>query len=147
MKEIKVFRASSIGDLINEGKKKVRGRRAGIPVPKPRDLDLGPDPAATLIKLIDEALTQFGTYQFDDKGPHEVMDMPAILRALEKLPIQTVGTALVDVLKAKGVPAAKKKSRGRYYKRFVETVLVDTQDWPEAKLKVMFATPGMPQEI
>ena len=52
-----------------------------------------------IIKLLDEALKQFGTYQFYDKGPDEVMNTDPITDELRKLTADKAGKILNEVKK------------------------------------------------
>jgi len=52
--------------------------------------------SADCIKLIKEALREFGKYSYEDKGAHEVMDLP--LSELRKLSVEELRTVLEEVL-------------------------------------------------
>ena len=55
------------------------------------------DIAAFIMKDIDEAITMFGTYTFDD-NPYEVMDIDSIMKKLKDKPIKEIGSILSEVL-------------------------------------------------
>jgi len=54
--------------------------------------------ATAIIKKIDAAINKFGTYNFDDKGPGEVMNMKEIMIGLQSKPIKEIGKILSEVL-------------------------------------------------
>lgn len=53
--------------------------------------------ADDITKLLKVALKKFGTHNFDDKGPHEVMDVDSIAESLMLLPIQEVASILEKI--------------------------------------------------
>lgn len=53
--------------------------------------------AASIIAKTKEALEQFGTYQFDDKGPHEVMDFGTITKDLRKMEPSAAAAIIKEV--------------------------------------------------
>lgn len=85
--------------------------------------------AARIINELGVALKQFGTYAFDDKGPHEVMgfEMTAELR---KLPAAEAAAVLTMV-------ATSKKYKGRGL-QVASCIVCDLQDWDE-----LFEQPGI----
>lgn len=52
-----------------------------------------------ILSLLNSALKTFGTYQFEDKGPHEVMDVSIIVDSLRNKNIEDVIKILEDVIK------------------------------------------------
>lgn len=54
-----------------------------------------------LIKM-NEALNRFGTYSFDDKGAHEVMDISSIVSHVKSLNKEDAAKLLKEVVDAKG---------------------------------------------
>jgi hypothetical protein len=70
------------------------------------------------IKIIKEALRQFGEYSYHDKGPDEVIDMNTVLYAFKGMTAKQIADVLAEVRAYKfGDP-------------FVSSVLVDLQDEP-----------------
>jgi hypothetical protein len=55
--------------------------------------------AAEIISQYKDAIKDFGTYTFDDKGADEVMDIRALAMAIEKLPAEEAAKILVEVAK------------------------------------------------
>lgn len=51
-----------------------------------------------IIGQLEEALVEFGTYSFDDKGPHEVMDLDPITKRLKELEADDAGYILKEVI-------------------------------------------------
>lgn len=52
----------------------------------------------SIIGKIDDALKQFGSYTFDDKGPYEVMDIGSIVYALKQKEVEEISTILSQIL-------------------------------------------------
>jgi hypothetical protein len=50
-----------------------------------------------ILKQLKSALKQFGTYSFDDKGAHEVMDLDAICAELRSMPAKDAGKVMKQV--------------------------------------------------
>ena len=69
------------------------------------------------VRRIKEALKAHGEYTYHDKGPQEVMDIPA--DKLQTLTVDEVSDILEYVIK-------KSKKHGP---RFVQTCLVEMQEW------------------
>lgn len=57
--------------------------------------------AEECIRQIKEARKLFGTYTWDDKGPREVMDMPAIMNEFNSMSATEVRDILIKVMKYK----------------------------------------------
>lgn len=69
-------------------------------------------------KRIKEALSDFGTYTFSDKGPEEVMDMNELERDLRARSAEDAAKLLVEL------------NKGDDYAQYVATgLLVRMQDW------------------
>ena len=51
-----------------------------------------------IMEKIDNAIQQFGVYNFEDKGPWEVMNIKSIKSQLEKLSIKEIANILKEVL-------------------------------------------------
>jgi hypothetical protein len=73
--------------------------------------------AKECIAKIRQAIKTFGTYSYDDKGPGEVMDMPAIIKAMEDMTGKQIADVLADI-------RSKYKANGE---RFIGEVMVDLQ--------------------
>jgi hypothetical protein len=76
------------------------------------------------------ALKRFGTYSFDDKGPHEVMHLPSLLDKFRELS----ATEAAEVLRELAA-SPKYSNRGSY---LAETLLAYMEDWEE-----LWAQPGI----
>jgi hypothetical protein len=77
--------------------------------------------ATKYIKAIKDALKQFGSYAYDDKGPREVMDIDEITDELGKLSTAEVSATFKLVLE---------KSKGkRQASQFISACLVHMQEW------------------
>ena len=50
-----------------------------------------------ILKEFGSALKEFGTYSFDDKGAHEVMNTSSIVNKLKALGPQEAGLVLVEI--------------------------------------------------
>jgi len=53
--------------------------------------------AIEIINDINDALKQFGTYPYHDKGAHEVMDIPKIANHLKQMPAEDIIKVLTEV--------------------------------------------------
>ena len=60
--------------------------------------------AKGIIKDLEEALEQFGTYNYYDKGVDEVFDYHPIVSELEKMSAKDAGALMVEVGKHKHGP-------------------------------------------
>ncbi len=69
------------------------------------------------------ALKQFGTYQFSDKGPNEVMDVYSLVKEFRALDPETAGLTICRLAKSK-------KYEGRPV-CVASEILVEMQDWDE----------------
>jgi hypothetical protein len=67
-------------------------------------------------KLINQAIKKFGSYNYLDKGPEEVMDMGAIVEQLSAMPVNDVADLLAEV------------REGEYGEDFVSSVLCSMQE-------------------
>ena len=76
------------------------------------------------------ALKRFGTYSYDDKGPHEVMDVDSLEEKMRSLSAQDAGDVILELAKSK-----KHDGRGEY---LASTLLCNMQDWDE-----LFEIPGV----
>lgn len=85
------------------------------------------------VSEINDAIEQFGSYSYGDKGPQEVMDLGPLLAELKKMPAQDAAQALRSVAhsKAKGDPRS-----------LTESLLIDLQDWD-----ALFEQPGVDEMI
>lgn len=75
-----------------------------------------------ILKAIDQAIKQFGTYTWGDKGPNEVMLIHEYVNHFMTLEPDVLGPLLVEVGK-KG-----KKDRGE---DFVRCIMVEIQEYPK----------------
>jgi hypothetical protein len=83
--------------------------------------------ASLLIDKIDKAIQKFGTYSYDDKGPHEVMNMNDIIKFLKNKPLKEIGKILSEVL-----DNYSNYSRASY---FVNTVIGEFDYLPEEEFE------------
>lgn len=67
------------------------------------------------------ALKMFGEYTYNDKGPHEVMDMGSFISKFKALPALETKKILLEVLELDQ----------QFGEKFVSAVLVDMQDVPD----------------
>ena len=65
-------------------------------------------PEDVLIKIT-ETLTRFGTYSFDDKGPHEVMDIFSITNYIKSLSKEKAAKFLKEIVDSEGYSNRNKK--------------------------------------
>ena len=75
------------------------------------------------LSKIGEALTRFGAYSFDDKGPNEVMDLEELTSEIRRLPVEDA----ISVLQAIN---GSEKYEGRA-STLASTLIVQMQDWDE----------------
>ena len=68
-------------------------------------------------------LKQFGTYSFDDKGPHEVMNIEPLLKKFRAMPAEKAAEVLVEL-------AASPKHNGRG-ESLASTLVGAMEDWDE----------------
>ena len=76
------------------------------------------------------ALKQFGTYSFDDKGPHEVMDIDPLLSKFRVLPATEAARVLVELSESH-----EHSGRGNY---LASALVGEMEDWDE-----LFEQPGI----
>ncbi len=76
------------------------------------------------------SLKRFGTYSYDDKGPHEVMDVDTLEEKFRTLTATDAGEVILKLAQSK-----KHKGRGEY---LASTLLCNMQDWDE-----LFEVPGV----
>ena len=76
------------------------------------------------------ALKQFGTYSFDDKGPHEVMYIDPLLAKFRVLPATEAARVLVELSES-----PEHSGRGNY---LASTLVGEMEDWDE-----LFEQPGI----
>jgi hypothetical protein len=76
------------------------------------------------------ALKRFGTYQYDDKGPHEVMDLEPLIAKFQKLSAAEAVEVLREIAES-----PKYNNRGSI---LTETLLAYMEDWEE-----LWAQPGI----
>lgn len=79
-----------------------------------------------ILALMRSALKEFGTYTYDDKGPHEVMDIDEIAGRIRALGVEEAAT-LLKALRASGTG----KRRAREIERCWSSIMVTLQDWDE----------------
>jgi hypothetical protein len=98
------------------------------------------DPIAKeIMDDIDYALTQFGEYTFGDKGPDEVMNISEITDKLRILPVNRIASILSSVLdNYNDVSKAMTKTKYRYAKSTVDTIICDLDDMPEEDFDKLF---------
>ena len=82
--------------------------------------------AKEILQELRDALEQFGTYSFDDKGAYEVMDLNSISSSLRKLPSDMVGKILKEVGEG-GEDGRAESLRDQIYGEFQEM----PDDWFE----------------
>ena len=58
--------------------------------------------AENILEKLTEALTRFGTYSFDDKGPYEVMNITPITEFVKTLSKEDAATIIKEVIAAEG---------------------------------------------
>ena len=75
------------------------------------------------IEKIGVALKMFGTYQYDDKGPNEVMNVDELEAKFRALPAKDAAAILLELNTSK-----KHKGRGSY---LVSELVCNMQDWDE----------------
>jgi len=83
---------------------------------------------AECLDKIGVALKMFGTYQYDDKGPNEVMDVDELETKFRALPAKDAAAILLELDTSK-----KHKGRGNY---LASELIISMQDWEE-----LFACP------
>lgn len=83
-----------------------------------------------ILEALKDALRQFGTYSFDDKGPNEVMDIDEFVEHLRVLPPTEAAMVLIEV-------ATSKKHKGRGL-QVAMCIVLELQDWDD-----LFAIPGI----
>ena|SRR3972149_5411325 len=82
------------------------------------------------LKELGLALKRFGTYQFDDKGPGEVMNMNILLTMFRAVDAKTAGEALIKLSQVK-----KYEGRGE---SLASALVGDMENWDE-----LFEQPGI----
>ncbi len=85
--------------------------------------------AKEIIKQLEDALKEFGTYSFDDKGPSEVMDLSSIVADLNAQPVADVVKTLEVVSEA--------SHRGS---TLVSHILMDMQDIPDERWDALMSS-------
>jgi hypothetical protein len=63
--------------------------------------------AENILEKLNEALTKFGTYSFDDKGPHEVMNIGAISDYIKTLSKEDAVAIIKEVIDVEGYSKRK----------------------------------------
>ncbi len=76
------------------------------------------------------ALKRFGTYQYDDKGPHEVMELEPLIAKFQELSAIKAAEVLLEI-----AASPKYDNRGSY---LAQTLLSFMEDWEE-----LWAQPGI----
>ena len=76
------------------------------------------------------ALKLFGTYSFDDKGPHEVMDIAALGEKFRAAPAEKAAEVLVEL-----AASPEHDGRGNW---LASTLVGEMEDWDE-----LFEQPGI----
>lgn len=79
--------------------------------------------------MVDEALVQFGVYQYCDRDPHEVMDVNRIVLALQSMTAEEAKTVLLEVLDLDSREQGKRKG---IYAILVGSILGDLRAQPDA---------------
>jgi len=82
-------------------------------------------------KDLTEALTIFGVYSFDDKGPHEVMDVDALVSMFRKVDVTVAAEALLNL-------ANDKDYEGGRCEVVAMDIVGEMEDWDE-----LFAIKGI----
>jgi len=86
-----------------------------------------------LIKMA-EALTRFGTYSFDDKGPHEVMDIFSITNFVKLLPKEKAAKFLKEIVDSEGYSDRNKK--------VANAIVGDCDDMPDEWFEYVLENSG-----
>jgi hypothetical protein len=81
-----------------------------------------------IIHRLNVAIRSFGASTFEDKGPREVMDIPAIVEALNAMPVEEAIKSMEETCNYSG--------RGM---NLVGTILIDMQDVAEERWDKMMA--------
>lgn len=69
------------------------------------------------------ALKRFGTYTFDDKGAHEVMDVDVLAEKFRKMSVEDASTVLLAL--------AKSKNHDGRGESLVASILNELAEWDE----------------
>lgn len=93
--------------------------------------------AEQILKEMDDALHQFGHYTFGDKGAREVMDLDAIVEALNALPVAEV----IEILEAVyNQPQAGTERKDRA-EQLVEELVCNMDGVDEARWDALMQSP------
>lgn len=76
-----------------------------------------------ILEKLAEALTRFGTYSFDDKGPYEVMNIAPIARFVKTLSKEDAAKIIKEVIEAEGFSDRNKE--------LANTIAGECDDMPE----------------
>lgn len=79
--------------------------------------------AENILEKLAEALTRFGTYSFDDKGPYEVMNIAPIARFVKTLSKEDATKIIKEVIEAEGFSDRNKE--------LANTIAGECDDMPE----------------
>lgn len=79
--------------------------------------------AENILEKLAEALTRFGTYSFDDKGPYEVMNIAPIARFVKTLSKEDAAAIIKEVIEAEGFSDRNKE--------LANTIAGECDDMPE----------------
>lgn len=79
--------------------------------------------AENILEKLAEALTRFGTYSFDDKGPYEVMNIAPIARFVKTLSKEDAAKIIKEVIEAEGFSDRNKE--------LANTIAGECDDMPE----------------
>lgn len=80
--------------------------------------------ADTAIAAAHKALKEFGTYTFDDKGPHEVMDLVQFTETISNVPTAEAAEVIRTI-------AADTSLGGRRSIRLASALLRELEDWDD----------------
>jgi hypothetical protein len=91
--------------------------------------------AIEILSALEGALKEFGTYSFDDKGAHEVMELNSFTTRLKALPIKDAG----EILKLVG----EGRSDGRS-EELRDTLVgnMDNASWSDEEFEELLAISG-----
>ena len=81
--------------------------------------------ANTILAAAQSALKQFGTYTFDDKGPHEVMELDQFVEVLRKMPANEAAEAIRTVASGATLGGATRSAR------LASALIGEMEDWDE----------------
>jgi len=83
--------------------------------------------AKEIIEKIDEALKQFGEYNYEDKGAREVMDLGEIAKRLKEMDASEIVAVLTEVEK-----------NHRYPEPFLRDIISSLDNWEDPRTNEIF---------